>query len=127
MDIARCNGLRSASYGKSELGEPAYVLLRAPAAVALVLQSMAREDAHSARRFAVEILRAVRGAIGDDPILGVTISVRTPEFERLVQLLEAECDVDYMGIGNGDYQHTELIIPPLDIEPGIGIPNAARA
>ena len=78
-------------------------------------------------RFAVEILRAVRGAIGDDPILGVTISVRTPDFERLVQLLEAECDVDYMGIGNGDYQHTELIIPPLDIEPGIGIPNAARA
>jgi hypothetical protein len=78
-------------------------------------------------RFAVEILRAVRGAIGDDPILGVTISVRTPEFERLVQHLESECDVDYMGIGNGDYQHTELIIPPLDIEPGIGIPNAARA
>ena len=78
-------------------------------------------------RFAVELLRAVRGAIGDDPILGVTISVRTPDFERLVQHLEAECDVDYMGIGNGDYQHTELIIPPLDIEPGIGIPNAARA
>jgi 2,4-dienoyl-CoA reductase-like NADH-dependent reductase (Old Yellow Enzyme family) len=78
-------------------------------------------------RFAVELLRAVRGAIGDDPILGVTISVRTPEFERLVQYLEAECDVDYLGIGNGDYQHTELIIPPLDIEPGIGIPNAARA
>ncbi|MGI9187281.1 MAG: FAD-dependent oxidoreductase [Gaiellales bacterium] len=78
-------------------------------------------------RFAVELLQAVRGAIGDDPILGVTISVRTPDFERLVQHLEAECDVDYMGIGNGDYQHTELIIPPLDIEPGIGIPNAARA
>ena len=78
-------------------------------------------------RFAVELLRAVRGAIGDDPILGVTISVRTPDFERLVQHLEAQCDVDYMGIGNGDYQHTELIIPPLDIEPGIGIPNAARA
>ena len=78
-------------------------------------------------RFAVEILRAVRGAIGDDPILGVTISVRTPEFERLVQLLEAECDVDYMGIGNGDYTKTELIIPPLDLPPGIGIPNAARA
>jgi 2,4-dienoyl-CoA reductase-like NADH-dependent reductase (Old Yellow Enzyme family) len=78
-------------------------------------------------RFAVELLRAVRGAIGDDPILGVTISVRTPEFERLVQYLEAECDVDYLGIGNGDYQHTELIIPPLDMVPGIGIPNAARA
>ncbi|MEY4227121.1 MAG: hypothetical protein RL190_1878 [Actinomycetota bacterium] len=78
-------------------------------------------------RFAVEILRAVRDAIGDDPILGVTISVRSPEFERLVQHLEAECDIDYMGIGNGDYQHTELIIPPLDVPPGIGIPNAARA
>lgn len=78
-------------------------------------------------RFAVEVLRAVRDAIGDDPILGVTISVRSPEFERLVQHLEAECDIDYMGIGNGDYQHTELIIPPLDVPPGIGIPNAARA
>lgn len=78
-------------------------------------------------RFAVGILRAVRDAIGDDPILGVTISVRSPEFERLVQHLEAECDIDYMGIGNGDYQHTELIIPPLDVPPGIGIPNAARA
>ncbi|MFM7553578.1 MAG: FAD-dependent oxidoreductase, partial [Actinomycetota bacterium] len=78
-------------------------------------------------RFAVEVLRAVRDAIGDDAILGVTISVRSPEFERLVQHLEAECDIDYMGIGNGDYQHTELIIPPLDVPPGIGIPNAARA
>lgn len=78
-------------------------------------------------RFGVEVLRAVRAAIGDDPILGVTISVRSPEFERLVQHLEAECDIDYMGIGNGDYQHTELIIPPLDVPPGIGIPNAARA
>ncbi len=78
-------------------------------------------------RFAVEVLRAVREAIGDDAILGVTISVRSPDFERLVQHLEAECDVDYMGIGNGDYQHTELIIPPLDLPPGIGIPNAARA
>ncbi|MGI9117069.1 MAG: FAD-dependent oxidoreductase, partial [Gaiellales bacterium] len=78
-------------------------------------------------RFAVELLQAVRGAIGDDAILGATISVRTPDFERLVQHLEDTCDVDYMGIGNGDYQHTELIIPPLDLEPGIGIPNAARA
>ena len=78
-------------------------------------------------RFAVETLQAVRTAIGDDPILGVTISVRSPEFERLVQHLEAECDLDYMGIGNGDYTKTELIIPPLDFPPGIGIPNAARA
>ena len=78
-------------------------------------------------RFAVELLQAVRGAIGDDAILGVTVSVRTPEFERLVQHLQAECDIDYMGVGNGDYQHTELIIPPLDIPPGIGVPNAARA
>ena len=78
-------------------------------------------------RFAVELLHAVREAIGPDPILGVTVSVRTPNFERLVQYLETECDIDYMGVGNGDYQHTELIIPPLDIAPGIGIPNAARA
>lgn len=78
-------------------------------------------------RLAVEILTAIRAAIGPDPILGVTVSVRAPEFERLVQLLEDRCDIDYMGVGNGDYNNTELIIPPLDMPPGIGIPNAARA
>ena len=78
-------------------------------------------------RLAVEILQAVRAAIGPDPILGVTISVRAPEFERLAVLLNESCDIDYMGIGNGDYTSTELIIPPLDMPPGIGIPNAARA
>jgi len=78
-------------------------------------------------RFAVEVLQAVRAAIGPDPILGVTISVRAPEFERLAVLLNEACDIDYMGIGNGDYQSTELIIPPLDMPAGIGIPNAARA
>jgi 2,4-dienoyl-CoA reductase-like NADH-dependent reductase (Old Yellow Enzyme family) len=91
-----------------------------------------REDAYggsfeNTARLAVEILRAVRDAIGDDALLGVTVSVRAPEFERLVTHLHAECDLDYMGVGNGDYQHTELIIPPLDLPPGIGIPNAARA
>ena len=58
---------------------------------------------------------------------GVTVSVRIPAFEDLVRHLQASCDIDYMGVGNGDYQHTELIIPPLDIEPGIGVPNALRA
>ena len=78
-------------------------------------------------RLAVEILRAVRGAIGEDMLLGVTVSVRAPEFERLIAHLHTACDLDYMGVGNGDYNHTELIIPPLDLPPGIGIPNAARA
>ncbi len=78
-------------------------------------------------RFAVEILQALRAAIGPDPILGVTISIRAPEFERLALLLDNTCDIDYIGVGNGDYQSTELIIPPLDMVPGIGIPNAARA
>jgi 2,4-dienoyl-CoA reductase-like NADH-dependent reductase (Old Yellow Enzyme family) len=78
-------------------------------------------------RFAVEILQAIREAIGPDPILGVTISVRAPEFERLIGHLRETCDIDYMGVGNGDYTSSELIVPPLDMPPGIGIPNAARA
>ena len=47
-----------------------------------------------------------------------------PGYVEAVAHLDERCDVDYFGIGNGDYDHLELLMPPLDFEPGLGVPFA---
>jgi 2,4-dienoyl-CoA reductase-like NADH-dependent reductase (Old Yellow Enzyme family) len=75
-------------------------------------------------RLAREILDALRAAIGPDRLLGVTITASMPDYVEAIAHLLDFCDVDYFGIGNGDYDHLELLMPPLDFEPGVGIPFA---
>jgi len=75
-------------------------------------------------RLAREILDAVRSAIGADRLLGVTVTASMPDYVEAVAHLLERCDVDYFGIGNGDYDHLDLLMPPLDFEPGFGIPFA---
>ena len=71
-----------------------------------------------------EILDALRAAIGQDRLLGVTVTAAMPGYVDAVAHLHDRCDVDYFGIGNGDYDHLDLLMPPLDYEPGVGVPFA---
>jgi 2,4-dienoyl-CoA reductase-like NADH-dependent reductase (Old Yellow Enzyme family) len=77
-------------------------------------------------RLAREILGALRDAIGPAKLLGVTVTATMPGYVEAVAHLLERCDVDYFGIGNGDYDHLELLMPPLDFEPGFGV-QFARA
>jgi 2,4-dienoyl-CoA reductase-like NADH-dependent reductase (Old Yellow Enzyme family) len=72
-------------------------------------------------RLAREILDALRAAIGPDRLLGVTVTASMPDYLDAVAHLHDRCDVDYFGIGNGDYDNPELLMPPLDFEPGFGL------
>jgi 2,4-dienoyl-CoA reductase-like NADH-dependent reductase (Old Yellow Enzyme family) len=73
-----------------------------------------------------EILDALREAVGPEALLGVTLTASMPGYVEAVGHLHERCDVDYFGIGNGDYDHLELLMPPLDFEPGFGIQFAER-
>jgi 2,4-dienoyl-CoA reductase-like NADH-dependent reductase (Old Yellow Enzyme family) len=77
-------------------------------------------------RLAREILAALRNEIGAAALLGVTLTASMPGYVEAVAHLLEHCDVDYFGIGNGDYDHLELLMPPLDFEPGFGV-RFARA
>jgi thioredoxin reductase len=76
-------------------------------------------------RLAVEILQALRETVGDEHLLGVTLTSSMPEYVEAAAHLTARCDLDYVAIGNGNYEASYLIIPPLDIEPGFGVARAA--
>ena len=75
-------------------------------------------------RLAREILDALRDEIGDGPLLGVTVTAAMPGYVDAVAYLAEHCDVDYFGIGNGNYDDLDLLMPTLDYEPGFGIPFA---
>ncbi len=77
-------------------------------------------------RLAREIIDALRAAIGDEPLLGVTVTASMPGYVDAVAHLAEHCDVDYFGIGNGDYDSLDLLMPTLDYEPGFGV-QFARA
>ena len=68
-----------------------------------------------------EILDALRDALGPEPLLGVTLTASMPGYVEAAAHLQERCDVDYFGIGNGDYDHLELLMPTLDFEPGFGV------
>jgi hypothetical protein len=75
-------------------------------------------------RLARELLDALRAAIGDEALLGVTVTASMREHVDAVAHLAARCDIDYFGIGNGNYDNLDLLMPTLDYEPGYGIPFA---
>ncbi len=49
------------------------------------------------------------------------------DYEAVVAHLAASCEIDYCGIGHGNYELPFLIVPPMEIAPGHGVPFAARA
>jgi len=75
-------------------------------------------------RLARELLDAIRAEIGNGPLLGVTVTASMPGYVDAVGHLAEHCEVDYFGIGNGDYDNLDLLMPTLDYEPGFGIPFA---
>ena len=75
-------------------------------------------------RLARAILDTLRAAIGDEPLLGVTVTASMPGYVEAVAHLAERCDIDYFGIGNGDYDSLDLLMPTLDYEPGFGVPFA---
>ena len=48
-------------------------------------------------------------------------------YEEAVAHLSADCEIDYVGVGHGNYEAPFLIVPPMELEPGHGVPFAARA
>jgi 2,4-dienoyl-CoA reductase-like NADH-dependent reductase (Old Yellow Enzyme family) len=68
-----------------------------------------------------EILGALRAALGPEPLLGVTLTASMPGYVEAAAHLHERCDVDYLAIGNGNYDHLELLMPTLDFEPGFGV------
>ncbi len=78
-------------------------------------------------RLAVEILRALRAEVGPDRLLGLTLTAALDGYEEVAAYLTAQCDVDYVGIGHGNYERPYLVVPPMELPPGHGIAFAARA
>ncbi len=76
-------------------------------------------------RLAVTVLRAIREAIGPNAILGVTVTAAMQEYVEAVDHLVSECDIDYIGVGNGNYESLHLTIPPMEVAVGVGIGPAA--
>jgi 2,4-dienoyl-CoA reductase-like NADH-dependent reductase (Old Yellow Enzyme family) len=91
-----------------------------------------RDDAYGGAlagraRLAREILHALRAELGPDRLLGITVTAAMEGYEEAVAHLAAECDIDYAGVGHGNYELPFLIVPPMEVEPGHGVPFAARA
>ncbi|MGH3042146.1 MAG: FAD-dependent oxidoreductase, partial [Gaiellaceae bacterium] len=76
-------------------------------------------------RLGREILERLRELLGPEPILGFTVSSGLPSYVDCAAALVDDCDVDYVGVGNGDYDNLHLLIPPVEVEPGFGVPFAA--
>ena len=78
-------------------------------------------------RLAREILQALRAEVGGERLLGITVTAAMEGYEEAVAHLSAECEIDYVGVGHGNYEAPFLIVPPMEFEPGHGVPFAARA
>ncbi len=78
-------------------------------------------------RLAREILLALRAEVGPDRLLGITVTAAMEGYEEAVAHLAARCEIDYVGVGHGNYEQPFLIVPPMELEPGHGVPFAARA
>lgn len=78
-------------------------------------------------RLACEILLALRAEVGPERLLGITVSAAMEGYEEAVAYLSAHCEIDYVGVGHGNYEAPFLIVPPMELEPGHGVPFAARA
>ena len=76
-------------------------------------------------RLAVEVLVALRETVGPERLLGVTLTSSLEEHVEAARHLVERCDLDYVAIGNGNYEQPHLIVPPLDVERGYGIRTAA--
>jgi 2,4-dienoyl-CoA reductase-like NADH-dependent reductase (Old Yellow Enzyme family) len=76
-------------------------------------------------RIAVRVLQAVRTAIGPDRILGVTITAAMQEHVDAIRHLCEQVRIDYVGVGNGNYESLHLTIPPMEVALGIGRTTAA--
>jgi 2,4-dienoyl-CoA reductase-like NADH-dependent reductase (Old Yellow Enzyme family)/pyruvate/2-oxoglutarate dehydrogenase complex dihydrolipoamide dehydrogenase (E3) component len=77
-------------------------------------------------RLAVRVLRALREVVGPQRILGVTVTAAMEAYDEAVAHLARECEIDYVGVGNGNYLSAHLIIPPMEMAPGFGQPYAAK-
>jgi 2,4-dienoyl-CoA reductase-like NADH-dependent reductase (Old Yellow Enzyme family) len=71
-------------------------------------------------RLAVDVLQAVRAAIGPDRILGVTITAAMAEHLDAIRYLCEHVDIDYVGVGNGNYESLHLTIAPMEVPVAIG-------
>ena len=78
-------------------------------------------------RLACEILGALRAEVGAERLLGITVSAAMEGYEEAVAYLSERCEIDYVGVGHGNYEEPFLIVPPMELEPGHGVPFAARA
>ena len=78
-------------------------------------------------RLACEILQALRAEVGAERLLGLTVSAAMDGYEEAVAHLSERCEIDYVGVGHGNYEAPFLIVPPMEFEPGHGVPFAARA
>jgi 2,4-dienoyl-CoA reductase (NADPH2) len=74
-----------------------------------------------------ETAARTRTADRPDRLLGLTVTAALPEYELAVAELTSRCDVDYVGVGHGNYEQPHLVVPPMELPPGHGVPFAARA
>ncbi|MGZ4171179.1 MAG: oxidoreductase [Solirubrobacteraceae bacterium] len=88
---------------------------------------------HNRMRFAVQVLRAMRAAVGDDVAVGCRFSAEehvpggltvaeTAHYARAL----VEAGADYLSVSAGVYASFVNIIPPMDYPAGWLLPTAAR-
>ena len=85
-------------------------------------------------KFSVEVLSAIRDAVGPDFIIGVCTSfdptvpdaLPIEEMQAIVQYHDEKGLFDYVTVGTGSYYNFTLIIPTALHEDQLGIPFAAK-
>jgi mycofactocin system FadH/OYE family oxidoreductase 2 len=84
-------------------------------------------------RFALEVIAAVRKAVGDDFVLGFKLSadellpggLTLEETREIARLLENPGGVDFVDVSVGAYASLPLIIAPMYVPLGFAVPYAA--
>jgi 2,4-dienoyl-CoA reductase-like NADH-dependent reductase (Old Yellow Enzyme family) len=86
-------------------------------------------------RFAAEICRRIRKAVGEDFIIGMTVSgaepapggLRIEDKQEVAAWLDARGLVDYFSVGTGSYLNEfNKIVPPFMFDMMMGPPDAAK-
>jgi 2,4-dienoyl-CoA reductase-like NADH-dependent reductase (Old Yellow Enzyme family) len=85
-------------------------------------------------RFLIETLKAVRGALGDDKILGLKLNgedgvaggLTVEDYEAVAALVAETRTVDYINVTVGVSRTNHRVVPAMPVEQGVNVANAAR-
>ena len=78
-------------------------------------------------RFLLEVIRLIRGTVGDGKIVGVRLNghdltpggLETADYARVAKMIEATGMIDYISVTAGTSRDNNMIVPPMDVRHGV--------